>query len=120
MIKSKITILLLTMLAVSCKYKEIEEHRGLTTCKIVDYSNGYRGGISLEYLYVVNNIEYKGSSSQMLSAKYWDDYKDKYFPVVYSTINPEKSIILVYPKDFIQWGYVFPDSLDWVIDKHGF
>jgi hypothetical protein len=43
-------------------------------------------------------------------------YMYKYFPIVYSTKNPEKSIF-VSPDDFDLWEMQFPDSLNWVRDK---
>jgi hypothetical protein len=120
--KYKIAMILLSLLAISCRYKEIEEHRGLTTGKIIDYSTkNYRGGgFELMYEYQVNGVKYNNDNGPRITPGNWKYFKEKFFSVVYSTINPEKSIIIVYPDDFKRWGYVFPDSLDWVIDKYGF
>ncbi len=44
----------------------------------------------------------------------------QYFPVVYSTKNPENSDLLVIPADFAAWQMQFPDSLHWVKSRIGF
>jgi len=74
----------------------------------------------LYYTYKIDGIVYKDHSSQKISGKYLEDFMNKCFPLVYSTKNPEKSILLITPDDFDRWGMQFPDSLIWVKSKIGF
>ena len=90
---------------------------GISIGKIVGKQNDYRDNFYPVYRYTVANIEYSGTYSGSKSNSYWVDYEGKYFPVVYSTINPDKSILLISPDDFDRFGIVFPDSLNWVKDK---
>ena len=69
----------------------------------------------LKYEYVVNDSVFEGMYPICIyNCNFENTFLNKHFPVVYSTINPEKSIMLITPNDFINWGYEFPDSLNWV------
>ena len=102
----------------SCKYKEIEKNKEFTIGVITSYSKHYRSNaFTPNYTYKVNGIEYSGGHYKDFNMNYWSSYENKVFPVVYSTKNPQKSIILITPHDFERWGLEFPDSLDWVKSK---
>ena len=102
----------------SCKYKEIEKNKEISFGIINDYSKHYRSNaFTPHYSYKVNGIEYKGKYDTFFNMKYWNKYIGKSFPIVYSSINPQKSIMLITPNDFKNWGLEFPDSLNWVKDK---
>lgn len=112
-------IYLLTILILfSCDYKEIEKNKEITFGIINDYSKHYRSyAFSPNYSYIVNGVEYKGVSYHVFNLNYWDAYNGKSFPIVYSSINPQKSIMLITPHDFKRWEMEFPDSLNWVKKK---
>ena len=105
----------------SCYYNEIKENKKITYGVIDNYSRHYRSWAFFpEYSYIVNGVKYKGSHSDAFEMSYWKSYENKWFPVVYSSKNPQKSFMLIIPKDFESWGLEFPDSLYWVKDKIGF
>jgi len=100
---------------------EIKENKGITTAQITSSNKDYREwAFFLYYTYKVDGIVYKGHSSQKISGKNLDDFMNRYFPLVYSTKNPGKSILLITPNDFNRWGMQFPDSLIWVKSKLSF
>ncbi len=111
----------LFFLLISCKYDEIKQNKKFTFGVIDNYSKHYRSyAFFPEYSYTVNGVKYKGSHSDAFEMSFWKSYENKWFPVVYSSKNPQKSFILIKPKDFESWGLEFPDSLNWVKDKIGF
>jgi len=99
----------------SCKFEEIKENRGDTVAKVTDYISGYRGGYSLKYKYTVNDTIYEDISGTPLYKCDFDiKFRNKYLPVVYSKINPHKSILIVDPSDYGRWNMEIPDSLEWI------
>ena len=44
-----------------------------------------------------------------------DKFINKAFPVVYDSLNPNNSNMLMNDKDFIEYNIPFPDSLKWVL-----
>lgn len=103
----------------SCDYKEIKENKKITYGRIVGYSRHYRSyAFYPEYTFIVNGNNFTGESSGApINLNYWNNYNGKIFPVVYSSKNPQKCIMLIRPKDFEEWGLKFPDSLNWVKGK---
>lgn len=96
----------------SCVYDEIKENKGKTVAIITNKLRGSKGGYTLVYKYTVNDTIYKGNDAiKIYKCNFENTFKGKYFPVVYSTINPEKCILLLSSEDFAQWDYRFPDSL---------
>ena len=58
-----------------------------------------RGGYTLKYQFVVNDTLYKNMTARKINkCKFESTFKGKYFPVVYSTKNPEKSILIAYTR----------------------
>lgn len=98
----------------SCDYKEIQKNKGFTIAIIKEKLDAAKLGYSMTYEYKINNQLYEGMSQKIFYCDFETTFKGKYFPIVYSTKNPEKSIILISPRDFKRWGYEFPDSLMWV------
>ena len=95
-------------------HKEIKENEAFTTGQITGYKS-IRGAYSLRYTYTVNGTTYKNIGSPMrIAAENYKYFKGKYFPVVYSKINPYKNSILIEPYNFEYWGLRYPDSLEWV------
>jgi len=100
---------------------DIKQNKAVVTGKITGSRKHYRNwAFYLNYTYKIDSVLYVGESMHLVKGKYLDDYMYKNFPVVYSTKEPRKSILLVTPDDFKRWGMRFPDSLNWVRDKIGF
>lgn len=119
----KFTILLpmIVFLLNSCMFNEIKDNKGIALSKITSGREDYRSfTYRLNYSYSLDNREYFGESSVIVKGQFLDDFIGKSFPIVYSTKNPQKSILLVSQEDFEKWGLVFPDSLSWVTKKIGY
>ncbi len=100
----------------SCWYDEILNNKVLTTGKIISHVFPGKGsGYRLKYEYKEKDTIY--TWMYPIAINYYDydtTFAGKFFPVVYSKINPYKSTILIRPSDFEDFGYEFPDSLNWV------
>ena len=114
--KKYILIIFIAFLYFSCKYDEIKKNKGMTLGKISYSLSHAKGGYSIKYVYKIGNESFEGMIGTFYKCNFEKTFQGKYFPVVYSTINPEKSILLITPNDFNSWGYEFPDSLNWVKD----
>ena len=93
-------------------YNDVVANKGITTGYILKYSSG-KGTGGFTYSYTVIGEEYSRYSSSYLKDPEY--FIGKEFPVAYSRANPEKSWILIFPKDFERYNEVFPDSLQWVM-----
>lgn len=111
------TILILSIyICGKIRTNEIENNKAFTTGQITNY-NEIPNSYVLEYTYTVNEVTYKDvSTGQSIAKNNYNYFKGKYFPVVYSAINPQKAEILITPYAFEAWGLTFPDSLEWVKD----
>lgn len=99
--------------------KECFDKKSLKKChllskgKITLVNTGPPAGSSgTKYSYVANGETYTGK----INDKYYYFLKGKELPVIYSCKNPGYSKLLVEPEDFIEYGYIFPDSLYWVLE----
>lgn len=70
-----------------------------------------RNLVGFVYEYNVNNKKYIEISKYKSIA----NIIGKKFPVLYQCNNPHHSVLLITPKDFNDFGYEFPDSLNWVL-----
>jgi hypothetical protein len=120
--KKALTIgIILILFIASCKNSEIKQNKGITIGQIIGSRKDYRSNsYMLNYSYSVNNKKIFGESGRTVSQANLNQFMSKYFPVAYSTINPEKSFLIVSPENFKNWGIQFPDSLYWVKDKLDF
>lgn len=68
----------------------------------------------MEYDYLDDNIKYHGEI--LIKSSYAQSliFIGKTFPVILNKKEPSESRMLIYPKDFEDFGYMFPDSLTWV------
>jgi hypothetical protein len=92
--------------------KRIERNLSISSGKVISYEYNYKSSKGYNYDYVVNGINYSGL---YLCAKKEVILIDKLFPVIYNRLNPEESLLLIFPKDFKKHGLNFPDSLKWVL-----
>jgi hypothetical protein len=80
---------------------------------------GNAGGIWIDFTIDVNGKTYGGSTLYRvsdISTAIVDRYMlHKTFPAVYNPNNPSISSLMVLPDDFKSNGYVFPDSLNWIL-----
>ena len=74
-------------------------------------------GLWVYYSYIVGRKKYSGRSN--LGLIYTEDFKNvligKEFPVTYCITEPEISSILIVPENFVNYGYDFTDTLNWVL-----
>jgi hypothetical protein len=118
--KSNCIFILSIIFFLSCQVKEIKENKGITIGKIIGKLDCAKGGYDLTYKYTVGNKNYKNfASTTIYKCRFDNTFKGKYFPVLYSEKNPQKSFMLLIPQDYKNWGYPFPDSLNWVKDCIG-
>jgi hypothetical protein len=104
---------MIIVLIYSCT--NIREDRGNTIGIITKKNIGYRGGYSLIYRYNVNGKNYEVDNGRFnWICDFETTFQGKRFPVVYAKKDPSCSLILITPDDYANWGYQFPDSLDWV------
>jgi hypothetical protein len=98
----------------SNKPDEILLHKGFSHCRFIQWVPGskgsYEGSIkySFEYhykFYVQHIPAYNCSYNTMIG---------KYFLIVFDTLNPGYSHVLIGPKDYRYAGMAFPDSMKWV------
>lgn len=111
----KYIIVIIILLFTSCIYYDVKEHKAITKAVVVDFGNT-RGGVFLMYKYNVLGKEYEGSHSGNFSGKCLGRFKGQNFLLLYSSKNPENSIMLVDSWDYDKWDLQFPDSLRWVED----
>jgi len=113
-------IFLIIIILLSCNKSERLRKEGKITSGIIyETSSGGRfgGKLTLRYKYSVNGHEYKSSTSYgKLVFTQGFLFLNKKFPVLYLEENPSNSPILVDRYDFKYYGYLYPDSLLWVVE----
>jgi len=103
------------------RQKKLKNNHVIGTARVYNYSSGGRGnagGVWIDYVISVNGKNFKGSTrylSNEISSGELNYFLGKTFPVVYNPSNPSISSLMLLPKDFSNRGYVFPDSLRWIL-----
>jgi hypothetical protein len=103
------------------RQKKLKNSFTMGVARVYDYSIGGRGnagGIWIDYILEVEGKSYKNSSLYSTNEIRTEDLKyfiNRTFPVVYNPSNPSISSLMVLPKDFRNKGYVFPDTLRWIL-----
>lgn len=95
--------------------KEIKKAPYITKGVITSIESMYKHGWRIRYnFFVKENIikgeTYSGKYSEIKNLLY-----GKTFPVIMSLRDPSYNDILIFPKDFDEYGLTFPDSLNWVL-----
>jgi hypothetical protein len=106
--------IIITVLLIIKHFKEndlLECHK-FTTGKITAVLDG-PGAKGTRYSYYVSGKKYTGTTT----GKYYYELTYLEFPVIYSCEDPGFSIILIEPTDFEKYGYNFPDSLYYVLER---
>jgi hypothetical protein len=92
----------------------LKQNAQKTIGKIVNSTSGYRGGVEIDYEFVLNGNLYTGGTKILVSNKHANAFIGKHFPVVYDSINPKNSMMLIMPSEYEMFNFLYPDSLEWV------
>ncbi len=100
----------------------LEKNHKLTIGIPYDCSSNGRGNagrLNIEFTFKIDGKQYKSTTALLTSELSESDCRDyfigKELPAVYLPSNPSNSLLLIRPKDFARFGYLFPDSLKWVL-----
>ncbi|MEO7045303.1 MAG: hypothetical protein ABI091_08315 [Ferruginibacter sp.] len=92
------------------------------SARIESCSSGGRGSagrLFVNYSILIKDKIYEGSSTYLTGSFSKTDCNNffigKTFPVIFSPNNPSNAKILIFPNDFKEYNYSFPDSLNWVL-----
>jgi hypothetical protein len=121
-ISSKNVVIVILILAyLTYAFRDLSLRSNLKTRKkqvmaeIVDSYGAYRGGLSVKYRYSTNFGNFTGGTViNEINGYYCNLFKSKFYPLVYDSVNPSYSQILILPEKFAEYGIKFPDSLEWV------
>ena len=94
---------------------DIKANMVLTSAVITKAHYEYKAGTHLDYEIVVNGVKYSNHTLCHCLFCPYGNFVGKRLPVVYSSKDPSHLEMLVYPKDFEEYGMQFPDSLQWVL-----
>ena len=122
---SIVLIVIIFIVWVSWNFRKANQFQNaqkiLTNGLIQDCYYGGRGNAGrtfIDFKFVLNGVQIKGSSVILTSEIPTEDLKNfftgKAFPVLYDPKQPTNSTMLIIPKDFNRYNYSFPDSLQWV------
>jgi hypothetical protein len=90
----------------------LKDNPNLTTAKIIDWDPGAKGGARLlNYEFIIDNKTYNGSKSYYGLSQRNNYLLNKYFPVIYSSKDPNVNRLLIIENEFKEFGLIQPDSL---------
>ncbi|HTA28422.1 MAG TPA: hypothetical protein VK809_11570 [Bacteroidia bacterium] len=97
--------------------ESLNKHKGFTVGYIYEYelTTGVDYVNYIKFRYLVKNKIYKNYNGAPSSNGLGYEFVNKTFPVVFDTVEPANSRILIFPSDYKGLGMSFPDSLNWVI-----
>lgn len=100
------------------KAEKILSAKKIGSAYITSLNSCTKCALTYNYVFRNNGIDYNGTSA---SSHHTDEYHylgntclHRSFPVVYDSLHPEISKILITPTDFKKYNIPFPDSLNWV------
>lgn len=101
----------------SFEKKNVLENSAYSTARIFRCkSTGKGAGVGFYYYYVVSGTEYAGYRNYSgVSWKMADVFLNKDFSVIYNSKEPSKNYLLLLPRDFAEFEFEYPDSLQWVV-----
>lgn len=95
------------------------ENMEYSNAMITGFLNDGKGQAgSIVYNYEIMGIAYqesRGSMNIFSNKEIAKQFEGKYFPIVYDSLNPKNSTLLLIPSDFAAYNLIFPDSLKWVL-----
>jgi hypothetical protein len=92
--------------------RKILENKGIAVGIIIDYEESGDAGSSIVYSFKYNGIKYTGRRNPQFNHR--GKFINRYFPVIFSTSEPEINRMLIVPSNFEFFNMAFPDSLAWV------
>lgn len=102
---------------------QIKEDFSITTGEIYEFAEATNGEILYtRYKYVVNGKEYERGSYDMGPCEGMEEFRSQImeieYPVAYNNQDPEKSRLLISPKQFEEYGITYRESLRGVYEKY--
>jgi hypothetical protein len=104
-------IIIVGLICNHCKNQDLTKCHKFTIGKITDIQTKFDGPNGTRYIYFIDGKKYIG----LIVGKYYENLQRKKFPLVFSCSKPDYSKMLIEPSDFEEYGYIFPDSLKWVL-----
>jgi hypothetical protein len=71
----------------------------------------------ISYAFTYKNKYYHREIMDVFSYNYKFDYVGKQFPIVIDSLHPEMNFILFHKRDYKYFGYLAPDSMNWVFSS---
>lgn len=96
------------------EYENIKNNAAYTSGLVTETKYQKGGLYKVHYQFQVGNETYKDSDLIDGCAELSNQVEGKRFSVVYNSLNPNQSTILITEEDFKRFGLPFPDSLIWV------
>lgn len=97
----------------------IKRHLKITTARVYNTGTGYKGQLSVDYVYIINGKQFKSSTALSTSDKNYATFENKFFPLVYDSLDIDNQEILIRPTDFEHYSMKIPDSLVWIKNYYG-
>ena len=82
--------------------------------QITKVQRSARRTISYEFIYQGKKYHRRIQDVFHFHCKF--DYSDRVFPIIIDSLSPEKNFILFHKRDYKYFGYLVPDSMNWVFD----
>ena len=106
--------MLIVAIVISIKHcYGLSEHRDFTIGKVVAITGMVRGVPFIDYEYRVNNKTYVKSARLDGYRADVNSLSGKFFFVVFDSLDPIVSDILIRQRDYSEYNHVCPDSLKW-------
>lgn len=96
------------------EYKDTKNNAVYTSGLVTKTKYQKGGSYEVYYQFQVGNETYKDSDLIDGCSELSNQVEGKIFCVVYNSLNPNQSAILITKEDFKRFGLPFPDSLIWV------
>src|ERR1700722_66838 len=94
--------------------EDLKKNGILTTGIVKSVYEGGRGGINVDYEFEVNGKKLNGSQFYFISAKFMNEFKNRSFPVIFSSKNPSRNVMLIVKSNFDDYRISYPDSMRWI------
>jgi len=82
---------------------------------IVSTNFANKTGCYVQYTFSNEGVSYSGETRSNLPYHNSNIIIGKFFPVLYTKMNPAENTILITPESFKYYNLEFPDSLNWII-----
>jgi hypothetical protein len=96
----------------------LKVHKIFVTGKIESYNCGISArAITDEFKFTctIKGRKYNATLQSPIFSQMGYEFVGKIFPVIYDSTNPKNYEMLIFPRDFQEFGLPYPDSLNWVV-----